>query len=157
MVLSLLIIFMLVSILACLWYLHVLVASGPYLITSILIVICINVISYKLFGTMCLISARFYLLGWPQPLGFSLPSLKPILFLCHCKGFCIVNYFDDILVLVHSKWADKRACSQVLDYILIFPSLTFASLRLLVSWGYFGILTACQYLYLVISELTFSS
>ena len=34
---------------------------------------------------------------------------KPILFLCHCKGLCIVIYLDDILVLVHSKWAGKRA------------------------------------------------
>ena len=36
---------------------------------------------------------------------------KPILFLCHCKCFCIVIYLDDILVLVHSKWAGKRAHS----------------------------------------------
>ena len=34
---------------------------------------------------------------------------KPILFLCHHKGFCIVIYLDDILVLVHSKQAGKRA------------------------------------------------
>ena len=34
---------------------------------------------------------------------------KPILFLCHHKGLCIVIYLDDILVLVHSKWAGKRA------------------------------------------------
>ena len=34
---------------------------------------------------------------------------KPILFLCHHKGFCIVIYLDDILVLVHSKWAGKKA------------------------------------------------
>ena len=36
---------------------------------------------------------------------------KPILFLCHHKGFHIVVYLDDILVLVHSKWAGKRASS----------------------------------------------
>ena len=35
---------------------------------------------------------------------------KPILFLCHCKGLCIVIYLDDILVLIRSKWAGKRAC-----------------------------------------------
>ena len=34
---------------------------------------------------------------------------KPILFLCHCEGFHIVIYLDDILVLVCSKWAGKRA------------------------------------------------
>ena len=35
---------------------------------------------------------------------------KPILFLCHHKGMHIVIYLDDILVLVCSKWAGKRAC-----------------------------------------------
>ena len=35
---------------------------------------------------------------------------KPILFLCHCNGLHIVIYLDDILVLVHSKWAGKWAC-----------------------------------------------
>ena len=35
---------------------------------------------------------------------------KPNLFLCHHKGFHIVICLDDILVLVHSKWAGKRAC-----------------------------------------------
>ena len=34
---------------------------------------------------------------------------KPILFLCHCKGLHFVIYVDDILVLVCSKWAGKRA------------------------------------------------
>ena len=33
---------------------------------------------------------------------------KPILFLCHCKGFSVVIYLDDILVLVHSKQAGRR-------------------------------------------------
>ena len=36
---------------------------------------------------------------------------KPILFLCCCKNFCIVIYLDDILVLVCSKQASKRAHS----------------------------------------------
>ena len=31
---------------------------------------------YNLFGTMCHISGRFYLLVWPQHLGFSQPSLN---------------------------------------------------------------------------------
>ena len=34
---------------------------------------------------------------------------NPILFLCHHKGFCIVIYLGDVLVLVHSKWAGRRA------------------------------------------------
>ena len=73
-------------------------------------IVSIIIISYNLFGTICLISGRFYLLGWPQPLVFSLPLTKPIFFLCHCKGFHIVIYLDDILFLVHSKLAGKRAC-----------------------------------------------
>ena len=36
--------------------------------------------------------------------------MKPILFLCHCKGLHIVIYLDDILVLICSKWAGKRTC-----------------------------------------------
>ena len=36
---------------------------------------------------------------------------KPILFLCHCKGFHIVICLDDILVMVHSTWVGKRAHS----------------------------------------------
>ena len=36
---------------------------------------------------------------------------KPILFLFHCKSFHIVIYLDDIMVLVHSKQADRRAHS----------------------------------------------
>ena len=62
---------------------------------------------------------------------------KPIPFLFNHKGFCIVIYLDDILVLVHSKQVGKRAYS-FLCFILAhlglhinFPSLTFASLRLL--------------------------
>ena len=41
-------------------YLHILLLS-------------IIIISYNLFGTLYLISGRFYLLGWAQPPGFSLP------------------------------------------------------------------------------------
>ena len=36
---------------------------------------------------------------------------KPILFLCHHNGFCVVIYLGDIFDLVHSKWAGGRACS----------------------------------------------
>ena len=36
---------------------------------------------------------------------------KPILFLCHQKGFCIVVCLDDILVLFHSEWVGKMAHS----------------------------------------------
>ena len=82
---------------------------------------------------------------------------KPILFLCHHKGFYIVFYLDDILVLVCPKLqvrGNTRFCVpywSVLVYILIFPSLTLSSLRHFVSWGYVGILSTCQYLYLLIN------
>ena len=83
--------------------------------------------------------------------------MKPILFLCRCKGLRIVIYLDDILVLVRSKQAGKRArlflCSLLvcLGYISIFPSQTFASLSLLPFSGCVGILPTCRYLYLLIS------
>ena len=66
---------------------------------------------------------------------------KPILFLCHHKGLCIVIYLDDILVLVCSNWVGKRAhlflCSLLvhLGLHINFPSLTFTSHRPFVSWG----------------------
>ena len=77
---------------------------------------------------------------------------KPILFLCCHKGFHIVINLDDILVLIHSKWVSTGCacfclpCWSILVYISIFPSLTFASLRPFVSWGYVGTLSTCQYL-----------
>ena len=56
------------------------------------------------------------------------------LFLCCCKGLHIVIYLDDILALVCSKWAGRRACLfcvpcwSVLVYTSFFPSQTFAFL-----------------------------
>ena len=187
---------LLVSILACLWLLSILVASGPYLTLSSLIVICIYlllrcllshiygslfsmvimlspliyrmliyiflllsiiVISYDLFDTVCLISGRFYLLGWPQPLGFSQPLLNLI-----CP-FAITR----VLILSSiwiTSWSWFALSGQVrelthfcvpywftLDCILMFPSLTFTSPRHFVSWVYVGILSTCQYLYLLTS------
>ena len=91
---------------------------------------------YNLFGTICHISGRFYLLGKLQPLRISTALTKPILFFCHHKGFCIVVYFDDILVLVCSKWAGKRAhsflCSLLvcLGLYINFFSYTFCFLEL---------------------------
>ena len=66
---------------------------------------------------------------------------KPMLFLCHGKGLCIVIYLDDILVLVHSKWVGNRAhlflCSLLvyLGLHIIFPSLSFDTLRPFVFLG----------------------
>ena len=38
----------------------------------IFLLLSIIIVSYELFGTMCLISLKFCLLGWPQPFWFSL-------------------------------------------------------------------------------------
>ena len=42
----------------------------------IFLLLSIIIISYDLFGTIFPISGRFFPLGWPQPLGFSQPSLN---------------------------------------------------------------------------------
>ena len=52
---------------------------------------------------------------------------KPILFLCHHKGFHIVIYLDDILILVCSKWAGKRA------HLFLCSLLVCLSLRIIFS------------------------
>ena len=48
---------------------------------------------------------------------------KPILFLCHHKGFHIIIYLDGILVLVCSKQAGKRAHLFFLCSLLVCPGL----------------------------------
>ena len=47
---------------------------------------------------------------------------KPIMFLCHHKGLCIVIYLDDVLVLVCSKPAGERAHSFLCS-LLVFLGL----------------------------------
>ena len=72
---------------------------------------------------------------------------KPILFLFHDKGFHIVIYLGDILVLValsgHVRGLGHFCILYwfALDYVLIFPSLTSTSLRHFVLWVYVGILS----------------
>ena len=44
--------------------------------------------------------------------------MKPILFLCCHKGFFIVIYLDDILVLVHSKQVGKSAQSFLCSLLI---------------------------------------
>ena len=88
---------------------------------------------------------------------------KPILFLCHHKGLHIVIYLDDILVLVGSKWGGKRAhlflCSLLvcLGLHINFSKLDHCLSQSFPFWGCVGILSACWYLYLLISQLTISS
>ena len=83
--------------------------------------------------------------------------MKPILFLCHHQGLCIVIYLDDILVLICSKQVGKRAhlflCSLLvhLGLYINFSNSYLCLSQSLLSWDYVGILSACQYLYLLIS------
>ena len=82
---------------------------------------------------------------------------KPILFLCHCKGLHIVIYLDDILVLVHSKWAGKRACLFLCSLLvrlglhINFSKSDFCLSQSFTFWSCVGILSACLYLYPLIS------
>ena len=69
----------------------------------------IILVSYILFGIMCLISGRFLPFGLATAPRVFMSLTKPILFLCHHKGLHIVIYLDDILDLVCSKWVGKRA------------------------------------------------
>ena len=68
--------------------------------------------------------------------------VKPILFLCHCKGLHIVIYLDDILVLVCSKQAGKRAhlflCS-LLVHLGLHISFSKLDLRLSQSFTFLGL------------------
>ena len=117
----------------------------------------IIIVSYILFGIMCLISGRFYLLALPQPLGFL--CLSPNLFcsfaiakVCILLSIWMTSWYLFTLngqVRGHTLFCVP--CWPALVYISIFPSLTFMSLRPLLSWGYVGVLSACQYLCLLIS------
>ena len=117
----------------------------------------IIIISYVLFSVMCLISGRFYLFALPQPLGFL--RLLPNLFcsfaipkVCILLSIWMTSwYFFALNGQVRGHALFCVPCWSVLVSILIFPSLTFASLRPLLSWGYVGILSTCQCLCLLIS------
>ena len=84
----------------------------------IFLLLRIIIIFYYLFGKIHHISGKFYLLGWPQSLGFFTSLTKPILYLCHQKGFHFVIYLDNILVLVNFKQADKRAHSFLYSLLI---------------------------------------
>ena len=78
--------------------------------------------------------------------------MKPILILCYCKGLCIVIYLDDILVLICSKRAGKRACLFLPKYLLYvqnsennFLLTSFHSLTWLLRKGCMGKCLAIQY------------
>ena len=64
---------------------------------------------------------------------------KPILFLCHHKGFCIVFYLDDTLVLVCSKLAGKRACSFLCSLVVCLALHINSDLCLTQTFCYLGL------------------
>ena len=75
---------------------------------------------------------------------------KPILFLCPHKLFYIIIYLDDILALVCSKQAGKRAHSFLCSLMVhLGLHIDFSKSNLCLNhtfWGYVGILSICQYL-----------
>ena len=117
----------------------------------------IIIVSYILFSLMCLVSGRFYLLALPQPLGCLCLSAN-LFFSFAIAKVCILLFIwmTSWYLFALNGWVRGHtlfcvSCWSVWVYISIFPSLTFASLRPLLSWGYVGILSACQYLCLLIS------
>ena len=63
--------------------------------------------------------------------------MKPILFLCCCKGLRIVIYLDDILVLVHSKQVGKRACLFLCSFLVCLGlHINFSKLELCLSQSF---------------------
>ena len=84
---------------------------------------------------------------------------KPILFLCHCKGLCIIIYLDDILVLIHSKWVGKRAylllCS-LLDHLGLHINFSKSDLHLSHTFSFLGLCwdTVCMSVSLPPDKLT---
>ena len=117
----------------------------------------IIIVPYILCGVMCLINGRCYPLGLPQPLGFL--HCSPNLFCSFaitkvCVLLSIWMTFWSLFALsgqVRGHACFCVPCWSILVYISIFPSLTFISLRPLVSWDYVEILSTCQYLCLLIS------
>ena len=104
----------------------------------------IIIVSYILFGIMCLINGRFYLLGWPQPLGF-----------LHTSQNLFCSFAIAKVCILLSIWMTSRSsfalsgqvrghacfcvpCWSVLVYTTIFPSLTLASLSPLLLWVMLG-------------------
>ena len=185
----------LVSIPVCLLFLSILLASGPYLTLSNLIVICIYLILRCLLSNMCgslfsmvimlsplisrmliyiflllsiiiicydlfcpihHISGRFYILGCPQPLGFLQPSLNLSCSFAIARGSVLLSIWMTSWSWFSLSWQVRGLTHFCVPYwfafdcILIFQSLTFASLRPFPSWVYVRILSICQSLYLLI-------
>ena len=105
----------------------------------IFLLFSIIVISYILFSIMCLISGRFYLLGWPQPLGFLQPSPNLLCSIAIARVSVLLSIWMTSWSLfalsgqVRGHICFCAPCWSVLVYISHFPSLTFTSLRPFVS------------------------
>ena len=102
--------------------------------------------------------------GLVTVLGVFTALTEPILFLCHCKGFHIVIYLDDILVLVCSKWAGKRAhlflCSSLVC-LRLYINFSKSALHFTHMFCFLGLCCDTVHISLsfiiLISWLTFSS
>ena len=118
-----------------------------FLLLSVIIHFC------NLFGTICPISGMFFGLV-TVPRVFTALA-KPILFLCHCKGFSVVIYLDNILVLVCCELAGKSAVSFLCSLLVHLElHINFSKSELCHTQtflGYVWILYICQYLCLLIS------
>ena len=112
---------------------------------------------YILFGIMCLISGRFYTLGLPQPLGFLHPSPNLFCSFAIARACVLLSiWMTSWSLFALSRQVRGHTCFcvpswSILVYTSVFASQTFASLSPLLFWGCVGILSACRYLYLLIS------
>ena len=117
----------------------------------------IIIIFYVLFGIMCLISGRFYPLSLPQPLGFLHPLQNLFCSFAIARACILLSIWMTSWSLfalsgqVRGHTCFCVPCWSILVYTSVFPSQTFASLSPLLFWGCVGILSACQYLYPLIS------
>ena len=78
---------------------------------------------YILFGKKT-ISVECFAIGLAMAPRIFTSLAKHLLFFCQCKGFCIIIYLD-ILVLIHSKLAGRRAWSfwATHDFLHIWTSI----------------------------------
>ena len=68
---------------------------------------------------------------------------KPILFLCHHKGFHIVIYLYDIFILVCSKQAGRRVCSllcSLLVHLRLHINFSKSDLHFTHTFCFFGVM-----------------
>ena len=74
--------------------------------------------------------------------------IKPMLFLCRCKGFHVNIYLDDILVLTCSKGADKRAQIFFYSFVFVWLHINFSKSE---PQPVFGILSTGEHFYVLLA------